>query len=197
MGPRVMEKMRELFERSTETETETEESYRCQTKQKTLTWLSSVNAIMLTKHRELRRISSLPYLELPPLHPTAMILPHRVVTTTSDVMSPFPCWLLIRPPKPSPDDYVIESWTSFHKKYSTKAYRTANMTFKEIEKQQHRELQPSMFARCMCCFQPRLDQCDDCGAARCGCANEVTPKKSVASPYCREHKRKMSARCIW
>lgn len=177
-------------------ETEMEESDRCETKQKTLTWPSSVHGIMLTNCRETRRMSSLPHHKLPPRHHTATILSHFFLTDTSDMMSPFPRWLLIRAPKPSPEDYSTESWTSFHKKYSTKAYRTANMTFKEIEKQKRRELQPSIFARCMSCFHPRSDHCDDCGAARCACANDISPKKSVASPYHHMQKRKMSVRYI-
>lgn len=188
-----MEKMRELCERLTETE----ESNRCENKQKTLTWPSSIHGIMSTNRRETRRTSSSPHHELPPRHHTATILSHRLFTTTSDMMSPFPRCLLVRAPKPSSDDYLTESWTSFHEKYSSKAHRTANMTFKEIEKQQRRELKPSIFASCMCCFHPRLDQCDDCGAARCDCANDVSPKKSVASPYRRMQKRNMSTRYLY
>jgi hypothetical protein len=189
MAPTVMQKMRGLSDRlAAEAKKETEKSDRCENQRKSFTWSSSA---LFTNRRETQRTSPSPHHELPSRHQSTIFLPHRLSTATSDTEYPSR-WKLGRVRKPSPEDYHTESWISFHKKYSTKAHRTANMTFKEIEEQQRRELEPSIFVRCMCCFHPRSDQCD-CGAARCDC-NDASPKKSFASPNRPMHKRYVSTR---
>lgn len=178
MTPTVMKQMRELSDRSaSETENKTGKWDRSESQRKMLT---SLPCLLLSNRRDAQRTSPSPDHRLPPRHNSTVIPPLRLSATSSDMLSPFSRWMLVRVPNTSLDDYSKESWTSFHKKYSTKAHRTANMTFKEIERQQRRELEPSIFVRCVCCFHPRSDRCD-CGDARCDC-NDASPKKSFGSP---------------
>jgi hypothetical protein len=99
---------------------------------------------------------------------------HLFIDSQSDThMTPsFPRWLVSRSKnavdRGSGDEYQVESWTNFHKKYSSKAYRTSNnMSFSEIRKQQRREAKPSLGERVLRRLGGQSDQCLHCKSFRC------------------------------
>ena len=166
-----MEKMRQFSQRLTETE----ELDRYESEGKTLTWAPSVRDNARTSRHEAR---SWHHDTVVPDCPESNTINHP-----TDVMSIR--WLSSRSPR-SPfrsDAIQVESWSSFHKKYSSKEFRTANMSLLEIEKQQRRERRPSLCGRITSCFRRRSDQCG-CGMpSRCdGVCNRDSPIKKQLLP---------------
>lgn len=95
-----------------------------------------------------------------------------------------PHWLVScgkRTIDPNAEEYHVESWSSFHKKYSSSSYRAANsMTFSEIRKQQKRKVKPSWKQRIL----QRLSgqsQCASCGSIQCDGSCSIYSNPSKAS----------------
>lgn len=109
---------------------------------------------------------------------------HKASTNMSHFL---PRWLVScgkRTINPNTEEYHVESWTSFHKTYSSESYRAAHsMTFSEIRRQQRRKAKPSLTERILRRFGGQRDKCVNCGAPHCdgGCSIYSTVSSKASS----------------
>jgi hypothetical protein len=119
---------------------------------------------------------------------------HLFIDPQSDMKmtQSLPGWLVSRGKKVvDPDEYQIESWTNFHKKYSSQAYRTShNMKFSEIRKQQRRESKPSFGERVLRRLGRQSNQCINCGSAQCDgtCSIFSSPSSQTTNSFAKKQK---------
>ena len=120
---------------------------------------------------------------------------HLFIDPQSDThMTPsLPRWLASRSKKTvdrgAGDEYQVESWTNFHKKYSSKAYRASNnMTFSEIRKQQRREAKPSFGERVLRRLGGQSNQCMHCRSVQCDgtCSIYSSPSNQTMSSFAKK-----------
>ena len=122
---------------------------------------------------------------------------YHLFADSSDKMSPtgisLPRWLVScgkRTIDPNAEEYHVESWSNFHKKYSTHSHRaTHNMKFSEIRKQQRREVTPSLTARILQRLGRRSYGCVNCRSKQCEGTCSVysaAAKKQPSLPFRRK-----------
>lgn len=184
--------MREFSSRPAKTDS----SGRPENDQKTLQWAPNVRDSTNFSHHKSHQALNTSVSSPPSRHRQKAIGYSLFVDPTDNKrMSPsLPRWLVSCGKKtidPDADDYHVESWSSFHNKYSSHSYRAAhNMTFSEIRKQQRRKVTPSLTERIVQRLGGQANQCVHCGAAQCDgtCSIYSTPssKKHSGTPKKRQ-----------
>lgn len=66
------------------------------------------------------------------------------------------------------EEYHVESWNDFHKKYSSQSYRTTHcMSMSEIRRAQRRQAKPSFTQRLLQRLSRQSNKCTNCGSSQC------------------------------
>jgi len=175
-----------------------DESRHIESDRKTLRWARSVRDSAAASHRIPHRSLNTSISSTPSPRRRQKAADHLFVDSPTEKMSPsFPRWLVScgrRTIDPNADEYQVESWSSFHKKYSSHSFRTAHsMTFSEIRKQQRRKVTPSLTERILKRLSGHSSKCVNCGAAQCdGSCSMYTTHRSKKHSNAPKNKKSLS-----